>query len=89
MKLRQKGCLVMDKNDEFHLPMFNVETLDTTGSGDAYNAGVLAGHLKGWDFKTSAEFANAAAALKTMTGGCGNGLPRIGELELFMRHGRN
>jgi ribokinase len=89
MKLGQKGCLVMDKNDEFHVPAFNVETIDTTGAGDAYNAGFLAGHLKGWDLKRSAEFANAAAALKTMKGGARNGLPRIGELEAFMRHERN
>jgi ribokinase len=89
IKLGQKGCLVMDENDEFHVPAFNVETIDTTGAGDAYNAGFLAGHLKGWDLKKSAEFANAAAAFKTMKGGARNGLPRISELEAFMRHERN
>jgi ribokinase len=89
MKLGPKGCLVMDENEELHVPAFNVETIDTTGAGDAYNAGFLVGHLKGWDLKRSAEFANAAAALKTMKGGARNGLPRIGELEAFMRHERN
>ena len=89
MKLGPKGCLVMDENDEFHVPAFNVESIDTTGAGDAYNAGFLAGHLKGWNLKRSAEFANAAAALKTMKGGARNGLPRIGELEAFMRHERS
>jgi ribokinase len=89
MKLGPKGCLVMDQNDEFRVPAFNVETIDTTGAGDAYNAAFLAGHLKGWDLKRSAEFANAAAALKTMKGGARNGLPRIGELEAFMKHERN
>jgi ribokinase len=89
MKLGPKGCLVMDQNDEFHVPAFNVETIDTTGAGDAYNAGFIAGHLREWDLKRSAEFANAAAALKTMKGGARNGLPRIGELEAFMVHEHN
>jgi sugar/nucleoside kinase (ribokinase family) len=89
MKLGRKGCLVMDKNDELLVPAFNVETIDTTGAGDAYNAGFLAGHLKGWDLKRSAEFATAAAALKIMKVGARNGLPRIGELEAFMRHEHN
>jgi ribokinase len=89
VKLGSKGCFVMDENDEFHVPAFNVETIDTTGAGDAYNAGFLAGHLKGWDLRRSAEFANAAAALKTTKGGARNGLPRIGELEAFMKHEHN
>jgi len=89
MKLGSKGCLVMVEQDEFRVPAFKVKTIDTTGAGDAYNAGFLAGHLRGWDLKRSAEFANAAAALKTMKGGARNGLPRIGELEAFMRHEHN
>jgi ribokinase len=89
MKLGPKGCLVMDEHDEFRVPAFNVETIDTTGAGDAYNAGFLAGRLRGWDLKRSAQFANAAAALKTMKGGARNGLPRTGELEAFMRHEHN
>jgi len=86
IKLGPKGCLVMNEHDEFRVPAFNVKTTDTTGAGDAYNAGFLAGHLKGWNLKRSAEFANAAAALKTMKGGARNGLPRTGELEAFMRN---
>jgi len=86
MKLGPKGCLVMNEHDELRVPAFNVETIDTTGAGDAYNAAFLAGHLRGWTLKRSARFANAAAALKTMKGGARNGLPRIGELEAFVRH---
>lgn len=89
MKLGPKGCLVMNEHDEFRVPAFKVKMIDTTGAGDAYNAGFLAGHLRGWDLERSAEFANAAAALKTTKGGARNGLPRIGELEAFMRHEHN
>jgi len=89
MKLGPKGCLVMNEDEEFRVPGFKVKMIDTTGAGDAYNAGFLAGHLRGWSLKRSAEFANAAAALKTTKGGARNGLPRIGELEAFMRHEHN
>lgn len=89
MKLGAKGCLVMNEHEEFRVPPFNVETIDTTGAGDAFNAGFSAGYLKGWNLKRSADFANAAAALKTMKGGARNGLPRIGELEAFMQYEHN
>ena len=89
MKLGAKGCLVMNEHEEFRVPPFNVETIDTTGAGDAFNAGFSAGYLKGWNLKRSADFANAAAALKTMKGGARNGLPRIDELEAFMQHEHN
>lgn len=89
MKLGARGCLVMNEDEEIRVPPFNVETIDTTGAGDAFNAGFSAGYLKGWNLKRSADFANAAAALKTMKGGARNGLPRIGELEAFMQHEHN
>jgi ribokinase len=89
MKLGAKDCLVMNEHEEFRVPPFNVETIDTTGAGDAFNAGFSAGYLKGWNLKRSADFANAAAALKTMKCGARNGLPRISELEAFMQHEHN
>jgi len=89
MKLGAKGCLVMSEHEVFRVPPFNVETIDTTGAGDAFNAGFSAGYLKGWNLKRSADFANAAAALKTMKGGARNGLPRMDELEAFMQHEHN
>jgi len=42
MKLGAKGCLVMNEHEEFRVPPFNVETIDTTGAGDAFNAGFSA-----------------------------------------------
>ena len=89
IKLGAKSCLVMSEHEEFRVPAFNVETIDTTGAGDAFNAGFSAGYLEGWDLKRSVDFANAAAALKTMKCGARNGLPRIGELEAFTQHEHN
>jgi len=86
VKLGSKGCLVMTKHEKIRVPSFNVKTIDTTGAGDAYNAAFLAGYLRGWPLRRSAEFANAAAALKTTKAGARNGLPRTDELEAYIRY---
>jgi ribokinase len=78
----------MNEHEEFRVPPFNVETIDTTGAGDAFNAGFSAGYLKGWNLKRSADFERSSRA-QDNEGGARNGLPRIGELEAFMQHEHN
>jgi len=85
-KLGAKGCLVMSKGNEFQVAAFRVRTVDTTGAGDAYDAGFLVARLKGWDLKRSAKFANAVAALKITKESARIGLPRFDEVERFMQH---
>jgi len=86
IKLGRRGCIVMTENEEVRVPGFSAEPTDTTGAGDAYDAGYVTGHLKGFDLKRSAEFANAVATLKTMKAGARAGLPRIDEAERFIRN---
>lgn len=88
MKLGRQGCLVMSK-EELRIPACNAKPIDTTGAGDAYDAGFVVRQLKGFDLRSAAEFANAVAALKTMRLGARAGLPRIDEVERFMRNERN
>jgi hypothetical protein len=45
------------------LPAFEVEVKDTTGCGDAYSAGFIAGLANGFDFVESGKLATAAAGL--------------------------
>lgn len=86
MKLGERGCFVMTKEDAFRVSGFKVKPVDTTGAGDAYNAGFVVARLKGWELRNSARFANAVAALKTMRKGATIGLPHMHEVEEFMRH---
>lgn len=88
IKLGRRGCIVMTEDEELQIPGFNIEPTDTTGAGDAYDAGFVMRHLRGFDLKRSAEFANAVATLKTMKTGARAGLPRIDEVERFMRNER-
>ena len=46
-----------------HLPAYAVPVVDTTGAGDAFCGGFLAGTLMGWDLERTARLANAARAL--------------------------
>ena len=48
--------------EEIFVPAYPVNVVDTTGAGDAYVAGFLAGTVMGWDLKATAELASATGA---------------------------
>ncbi len=49
-------------SEEIFVPAYPVNVVDTTGAGDAYVAGFLAGTVMGWDLKATAELAAATGA---------------------------
>lgn len=65
LKAGNRGCYVASEGDFFFVPSFRVDSLDTTGAGDVFDAGFVYGYLKGWDLELMGRFANAAAALST------------------------
>jgi len=67
VKLGGEGCYVSTKDESFHVPGFEVDVLDTTGSGDAFDGAFIVGLLEGRSLRETAVFANAAGAL-TATG---------------------
>ena len=52
------GCV-----EEIRVPAFVSPVVDSTGCGDAYCAGFIAGLLRGWDLEESARLGTAAAGL--------------------------
>ncbi len=54
-----------------------VTVVDTTGAGDAFNAGFLAGRLRGLELRDALQLANRVGALSTQRPGGLAGLPRI------------
>ena len=66
-----------EKGEDFHVPAFEVAVSDTTGCGDSFTAGIIAGIIKGWDLAQSAKFANAVASQVAM------GLGSVGKLTSF------
>jgi len=85
LKLGSEGCLLVNGAETTRVPGFEVDVMDTTGAGDAFDGAFVLGSLKGWPPMRSAAFANAAGAL-TVTGlGAVAPIPTLREVEGFLR----
>jgi len=75
VKLGAAGCYARTAGEELFAPGFIVpQVVDTTGAGDSFVAGFLAGLSRGWDLRACADFANAAGALCVMQTGATQGV---------------
>jgi sugar/nucleoside kinase (ribokinase family) len=63
IKLGADGIYFHDAGQEFTLPAFPAKVIDTTGAGDNFMSGFIAGLVKGWDVRRCCLFGSAAAAL--------------------------
>jgi len=57
-----QGCLISDGASCVYSPGFRVDTVDTTGAGDAFTAALTVAYLEGAPLRHTGEFANRAAA---------------------------
>lgn len=65
VKRGEKGAVAFQEGiAAMHQPAFDVEVTDTTGAGDAFDAGFIAGSMRGLDIADSLAYASAAAAIK-------------------------
>jgi len=68
--LGEKGSLILDGKEWIETPAYQVESVDTTGCGDIFHAGLTFGILQGWSMKKTADYASwAAARVSTKLGG--------------------
>ncbi len=74
LKLGEQGCLLSDEDEREVIPAFFVDVADTTGAGDAFVAGYLAGLRTGLPATDAARFANAVAALSVQHPGAIEGI---------------
>ena len=71
----KRGCMVIDRSSADHIPAFDVELVDQTGTGDAF-AGALAAYCAVKDdVREAAKFASAAGALACTKFGSLEALP--------------
>jgi ribokinase len=63
LKLGRKGCVIGSRDGLVHVPGFHVETRDSTGAGDSFAAGLIAGILGGLGYHGAAVLGNALGAL--------------------------
>ncbi|MHA1229963.1 MAG: carbohydrate kinase family protein [Candidatus Helarchaeota archaeon] len=81
-----KGSVVKNfqTDESFEIPPFKVDVKDTTGAGDAFSAGFLAGILHEKDLYTCGKMGNATAALCIQKVGARSGLPNYNDLMNFI-----
>lgn len=85
LKMGEKGCYVSTAEDAFHSPSFKVPIVDTSGAGDAFSAAFTTGLLNDLGLRRTAEIANATAALKIGWRGAVKHLPRLPEVEEYLK----
>ena len=69
------------------VPAFEVEVLDTTGAGDAFNGGLAVALAEGQALEEALRFANAVAALSVTRPGTAPAMPRRADVEALLAGG--
>lgn len=83
--LGEQGVVCANPERSFSLPAFPVKSVvDTTGAGDAFAGGMLAGLLLGKNLEDALRYGIAAAAIKVGYIGARSGLPSWQQLEQFL-----
>ncbi|MBC5689732.1 ribokinase [Mediterraneibacter sp. NSJ-55] len=83
--LGSRGVFVSSDGREEIVPAFKVEAVDTTGAGDAFNGGLLAALSEGKDIWEAVRFANGLAALSVQKMGTTPSMPKLEEVEKFLK----
>jgi sugar/nucleoside kinase (ribokinase family) len=85
IKLGREGSYVLTDDEEAHVPIYKVKTVDTSGAGDCFAAGFLCGILKEWSAEESARFGNAVAAHCVQAIGCTTGVTCFEDIRKFQK----
>lgn len=89
IKLGSKGAYIYSKEWEGFTHPFKVETIDTTGAGDAYCGGFIFGLTKNWSLEQCGVFANAVGAICVMSLGASSGIKSYQDTIEFMKKYEN
>lgn len=88
LKRGRRGATVYGarETDALHVPGFHVPVRSTVGAGDAFNAGLLCGLLRGGDLARAVRLGHAVAALVVSAPGGILGSPTLRAAEAFLLH---
>jgi len=84
VKRGEKGCLIVDQEQQMEVNGFSVNVVDTTGAGDAFDAGFLYALHSHHPLQEAARFANAVGALTTRALGAQSSQPTLQEVEKLL-----
>ena len=80
-----KGAFVLAESEEYTIDPFEVNVLDTTGAGDAFNGGLATALAEGMDMFHAVQFANATGALSVTKLGTAPSMPYRHEIEKLLK----
>jgi sugar/nucleoside kinase (ribokinase family) len=87
-KMGAEGSAVINKKgQEMRIPAYKVKVVDTTGCGDAYCAGFIAGLSRGWDVLEAARLGSACGSLVATGLGSDAGIENFDQAVAFMQTG--
>lgn len=85
LRLGADGALALDKEGRIKRDeAIAVNPVEVVGAGDAFNAGYLAGQLRGWDIAQSLRLGNVLGGLATTVHGDVEGLPTWEEVQPYL-----
>jgi sugar/nucleoside kinase (ribokinase family) len=79
-----RGSIAKWGNRIIETPPYLVETVDESGAGDAFTAGLITGLLEQWDLEQTLSFAAAVGASCTRALGCSAGVFNFDEAVAFV-----
>jgi len=83
--LGEKGALYADRQQRFHEPGFRMDTVvDTTGAGDAFNAGFALAITEGMPIRAAVRFGCATAAVSVTRVGTAAAMPTRAEIDALL-----
>lgn len=82
--LGAQGAQIVSPNQSIRMETFEVDVVDTTGAGDAFNAGLAVALAEGKDLRAAVRFANATAALSVTKPGTARSVPRRAEVDALI-----
>jgi sugar/nucleoside kinase (ribokinase family) len=79
-----EGALLRSRGEMLEVPALRVASIDQSGAGDAFSAGLIAGLLAGWPAERTLRFASVVGASATTALGCTAGVFSRPQVEVFL-----
>jgi ribokinase len=80
VKMGEKGCYITNGKEEYNVKAIPTNAVDTTGAGDAFNAGFIYGFIRGKSLEECGKIGNFVASRNIQSVGARAGLPWEDEL---------
>jgi sugar/nucleoside kinase (ribokinase family) len=81
----EKGTLALRGNEVWRTDAFPVDTLDPSGGGDAFSAGIITGIVRGWEMPKMLNYGAVLGASSTLGLGTTTGVFTATQAEAFLQ----